>query len=59
MDTKEKVLKALADAKTPMKAGELSASTGIDKKDVDKSIKALVAENKLYSPKKCFYDIKK
>ena len=59
MDTKETVLKTLSDAKTPMKAGELAETTGIDKKEVDKSIKALVNEEKLYSPKRCFYDIKK
>lgn len=52
----EKVLKVLAAG--PMKAGEVAAATGIDKKEVDKIIKKLVAEGKVDSPKRCFYGIK-
>ncbi len=59
MDTKEKVIEALKDAKKPMKSGEIAETTGIDKKEVSKLIKTLVSEDKLYSPKRCFYDLKK
>lgn len=52
----EKILKALAE---PRKAGEVAAETGIDKKEVDKIIKKLVAEGKVESPKRCFYAVKK
>lgn len=51
-----KVLSALAE---PKKAGEVAAETGIDKKEVDKLIKKLVAEGKVESPKRCYYAIKK
>ena len=55
----EKILKALETNGAPMKAGEIAAAAGIDKKEADKVIKTLVKEEKLYSPKRCFYDIKK
>ncbi len=42
-----------------LKSAEIAAKVGQDKKDVDKAIKALVKEEKVYSPKRCFYDVKK
>ncbi|NOU19891.1 MAG: MarR family transcriptional regulator [Bacteroidales bacterium] len=59
METTDKVLKTLKDAGKAMKAGEIADAAGIEKKDVEKAIKKLVAENKLHSPIRCFYDIKK
>lgn len=53
----EKILKALAGG--AMKAGEIAEMTGIDKKEVDKIIKKLVAEGRVDSPKRCFYGLKK
>lgn len=58
MDTKDKVLEAIQKAGKPMKSGEVVEATGIEKKEVDKSIKKLVAEGVLHSPKRCFYDVK-
>lgn len=52
----EKVLKALAGGE--MKAGEVASATGLDKKEVDKVIKKLVAEGRVFSPKRCFYALK-
>ncbi|QKG79777.1 helix-turn-helix domain-containing protein [Tenuifilum thalassicum] len=59
MDTNEKVIETLKSAGKPMKAGEIAEASGVDKKEVDKAIKKLVAEGKIESPKRCFYDIKK
>jgi DNA-binding MarR family transcriptional regulator len=59
METTDKVVKALKDAKKPMKAGEIADATGVDKKDVEKAIKQLVKQEKLHSPIRCFYDVKK
>ncbi|MHC1704183.1 MAG: MarR family transcriptional regulator [Tenuifilaceae bacterium] len=59
METTDKVIKTLKDAGKPMKAGEIADASGIDKKDVEKAIKKLVADSKLHSPMRCFYDIKK
>ncbi len=52
----EKILKALATAK---KAGEVAVETGIDKAEVDKTIKKLVKEGKVVSPKRCYYEVAK
>lgn len=55
MDTKETVLKVLEDSSEPLKAGDIAEKAGIDKKEVDKAIKKLKKEEKIVSPKRCFY----
>ena len=37
---------------------KLAEKTGQDKKEVDKAIKALMKEEKVFSPKRCFYSAK-
>ncbi len=59
METTDKVIKILKDSGKPMKAGEIADTSGIDKKDVEKTIKQLVKVDKLHSPMRCYYDIKK
>jgi hypothetical protein len=59
MDANEIVLKTLKDAGAPLKAGDIAQKSGIDKKDVDKAIKKLMAESKIESPQRCFYAPKK
>ncbi len=54
----EKVLDALQSAGKPMKAGEIAEAAGIDKKEVDKAMKVLKAEDKIVSPKRCFWEPK-
>jgi predicted transcriptional regulator len=58
MEAKEVIIKTLKDAGEPLKSGEIADKSGIDKKEVDKAIKKLVAENVLTSPKRCYYDVK-
>lgn len=58
MEVKEKVLEALKNSVEPLKGGEIAEKTGLDKKDVDKAIKALKAEEAIFSPKRCFYTAK-
>lgn len=55
MDAKEQVLQALKDAETPLKGGEIAERTGLDKKLIDKAIKELKTEDKIDTPKRCFY----
>jgi len=55
MDLLELVLKAMNEAGKPLKAGEIAEITGLEKKDVEKAIKKLKAENKINSPKNCYY----
>jgi chromosome segregation and condensation protein ScpB len=59
MEPKEIVLKAFESAGKPLKGGEIAEITGIDKKEVDKIIKKLKTEEKIISPKVCYYEIKK
>jgi len=56
--SKEKVLEALKGAGKPLKAGEIIAITGLEKKEVDKAMKALKDEGAIVSPKVCFWQPK-
>lgn len=54
----EKVLAAVQAAGKPLKAGEIAEAAGLDKKEVDKAMKVLKAEEKIVSPKRCFWEPK-
>lgn len=54
----EKVLAAMQAAGKPMKAGEIAEAAGLDKKEVDKAMKVLKSEEKIVSPKRCFWEPK-
>ena len=56
----EKILKALQE-KGAMRPGDIAAAAaaGVDKEEAAKVIKKLAKEGKIYSPKRCFYDIQK
>jgi len=58
MEIQEKVLKALKESNVAMKSGEVAAKVGLEKAEVDKAIKALKKEEKLVSPKNCYYQAK-
>lgn len=53
--SKEKVLKAL---KSPKRPGDIAKETGLEKDVVSKAIAELKKENKIFSPKRCFYQSK-
>jgi len=59
MESKEAILKAMEQSGKPMKGGEIADASGVDKKEVDKVIKKLVAEGKVDSPQRCYYAIVK
>ena len=54
----DKVLEILKSSSEPLKAGEIAEKAGIDKKEVDKAIKSLKAEEKIESTKRCYYSAK-
>lgn len=58
MEIKEKVFQTLKSNAEPLKSGEIAEMSGLDKKDVEKAIKQLMNENKVDSPKRCFYGLK-
>lgn len=58
METKEMVLTTLKESGKPMKSAEIAAKAGIEKTVVDKAIQALKKEEKIISPKVCYYTAK-
>lgn len=56
--SKELVLSVLKNSDKPMKTAEIAAAAGLDKKEVEKALKALRSEQKIFSPKNCFYQAK-
>ena len=55
---KEKILKLLAKSE-PLKTGDIAKVLKLDSKEVTKVIKALKKEEKIISPKRCFYTVEK
>jgi len=59
MESKDAIIKAMEQSGKSMKGGEIAEASGVDKKEVDKVIKKLVAEGKIDSPQRCYYAIVK
>ncbi len=59
MEIQEKIIKAFEESGKPMRSGEIAEKAGLDKKDVEKAIKKMKETDTIFSPKRCFYDIKK
>jgi biotin operon repressor len=59
MDSYEVVLDYFSKANEPASAGQVAAATGVDRKEVDKAMKKLKKEEKIVSPKNCYWEIKK
>lgn len=57
-DVTTAILAAMKQAGTPLKAGEIAELCGLDKKDVDKAMKALKKEDAIVSPKRCYWEPK-
>jgi hypothetical protein len=58
MEAKELVLDAMKKAGVPLNAGKIVELTGLDRKEVDKAMKQLKAEEAIVSPKMCFWQPK-
>ena len=59
MEFESIVFETIKRSDQPLKGKEIADLAGIDKKEVDKAIKKLKKEEKIYSPKNCFYAVKK
>ncbi len=59
MEKEALVLDVLAKSETPLKSAQIAEIAQMDKKDVDNAIKKLKKEDKIESPKVCFYTVKK
>ena len=53
METKAKVLATMVEAGEPLNAGKIAELSGIDRKEVDKALKALKEEGAIVSPVRC------
>ena len=49
------VLMAMKKAGKPVRPGDVAKMTGLDSKEVSKSIRDLKKKGKVSSPKRCFY----
>lgn len=58
MGMEEKVLDTFMKAGKALTAKEVAEISGLDKKEVDKAIKKLKQEEKIDSPKRCYYEPK-
>ena len=58
MDTKDKVYTAMKGASQALRTGEIAELAGAVKKDVEKAIKVLAKEEKVFSPVRCFWQAK-
>lgn len=58
MESKELVLDAMKKAGVPLNAGKIVELTGLERKEVDKAMKLLKADEAIVSPKMCFWQPK-
>ncbi len=58
MEAKEIVLDAMKKAGAPINAGKIAELTGLDRKEVDKAMKLLKADELIVSPKMCYWQPK-
>lgn len=43
----------------PVRTGDIVEATGLEKKEVEKAMNKLKKEEKIVSPKRCYWEIKK
>ncbi|MFA5515898.1 MAG: MarR family transcriptional regulator [Desulfuromonadales bacterium] len=55
MEIKEKVLAVMRAEGQPLNAGKIAEIGGLDRKDVDKAMTQLKKEEKIVSPKRCYW----
>jgi predicted Zn-ribbon and HTH transcriptional regulator len=55
MDVTEKVLEVMRTEGQPLNAGKIAELGGLDRKDVDKAMTKLKKEEKIVSPKRCYW----
>lgn len=59
MDNYEVIMDYFSKAEKPVSAGQIATATGIEKKEVDKVMTKLKKEEKIVSPKVCYWEIKR
>jgi len=59
VDNYDVILDFFSKAEKPVGAGQIATATGIDRKEVDKVMTKLKKEEKIVSPKVCFWELKR
>ena len=59
MEISEQILGVMSKSGKPLRCGELSELSGIEKAVVDKNLKKLQKDGIVISPVRCYYEIKK
>ncbi|MFT8363713.1 MAG: MarR family transcriptional regulator [Sporolactobacillus sp.] len=59
MENEEAILNFFEAATEPANAGAVAAATGVDKKEVTKVMNKLKKEEKIVSPKRCYWELKR
>lgn len=59
MEALDLVIKTLETSEKPLRPGDIAEKSGLDKAVVEKAIKQLKKDDKIYSPIRCFYDVKR
>jgi len=55
MDIAAKVLDVMRQAGEPLNAGKIAELGGLDRKEVDKAMNQLKKEEKIVSPRRCYW----
>ncbi|NLM69077.1 MAG: replication protein [Firmicutes bacterium] len=59
MDAYQAVLEFFEKAEEPVRTGQVVEATGLDKKEVEKAMNKLKKEEKIVSPKRCYWELKR
>ncbi|MCW8796616.1 MAG: MarR family transcriptional regulator [Chlorobium sp.] len=59
MEAKDTVLEVMSKEDKPLSAGQIAEISGLDRKEVDKAMKALKNEDLIVSPRRCYWEPKK
>ncbi|PLY13116.1 MAG: MarR family transcriptional regulator [Desulfuromonas sp.] len=55
MDMTDKVLEVMRSAEEPLNAGKIAELGGLERKEVDKAMAKLKKEERIVSPKRCYW----
>ena len=58
MDAAEKVLNTMKKAGEPLNTGKIVELSGMDRKEVEKAMKTLKKDERIVSPKRCYWQPK-
>jgi len=59
MDAYQAVLEFFEKAEAPVRTGDIVEGTDLDKKEVEKAVNQLKKEEKIVSPKRCYWELKR